>query len=216
MTITIIHVSDNHSAFLPLPEIGDLIVHSGDMLPNASRGNKNIEYQFQTNWVIQNIENFKKWLGDRPLLFVSGNHDFIDPCKILRDNSIDATNISNMHYSFKDINFYGFPYIPYIAGEWAYECTVPEMQQEIRKLKDAFEKRIDILVCHAPLHGILDDSYGIKIGNAQMNDLLSYGLETKQLPRWLLHGHAHGGHGWSEIMGIQISNAATTVHTIHV
>lgn len=211
----IIHVSDMHGTFPTLPD-GDVVISSGDDLPNASRGNLEIEPFFQRNWIRSRLQEYKEWLGGKPFIRVAGNHDFCPMlCPMLNDIGIDANDITNRHYVFKGQRMYGFPYIPYIAGEWNFECTTSDMARQVRKLKDVFTTTgIDILVAHAPIANILDNAYGDHIGNPQVKDLFQYILEEEQLPKLYLHGHNHEQPGHEKIGSILVVNAATTVKII--
>lgn len=225
-SINIAHVSDSHSTHPFLPKDAELIIHSGDWLPNVSRGNMEREIPFQKHWVKQYIPKIKRWLDDRPLIFSSGNHEFIDPVLILQEHGIEAYNINSTTFEYNGFVFYGFPFIPYIAGEWSGECTVPMMLNEVRTLKDAIlnsnyvKNPIDVLVAHCPPYGVLDEGYGKEsIGNRQMVDLFNYGFEESEkviLPRYYLTGHCHDSGGQvetiSEWQDMIISNAATTVN----
>lgn len=214
----IIHCSDTHGRLPVLPKDGEFVIHSGDYLPNASRGNLTIELPFQERWIRANAENLKEWLGGRSFLFSSGNHDFIDPCPIMVECGIDAINLNDKVTLYKGLNFYGFPYVPFIAGEWAGEKHLPEMHDEmnrmLRRIKDS-EAKIDILVSHAPPFGVLDVYMNEHLGNTLMTNMMAY-QEMDPLPRYYLCGHIHESHGSAELFGVTISNAATRVHSIDI
>src|ERR1035437_9703982 len=109
--ITIAHVSDTHGQSWPeIPDECDMVIHSGDGMPNASRGNVEIEIPFQTKWVKNNVENYRKWLKGKPLLYCQGNHCFINPCPILNENGIETIDLTNKIGLYKGIVFYGFPF----------------------------------------------------------------------------------------------------------
>lgn len=212
---TIIHISDNHSVLIPLPE-GDIVLSSGDFLPNASRGKVNIEVGFQSRWVELEAERIKTWLGGRPFLFCGGNHDFIDPCPILQQHGINAINITNQVVEHQGIVFYGFPYIPFIAGEWNYEKLLPDMNVELKKMLDTIQdskKTVDVLVTHAPPYGICDFYMGSHLGNTLLTNLLSY-EQLSPLPAYLCCGHIHQAQGFANIFGVEVSQAATVVHQL--
>lgn len=228
----IIHVSDNHSTFPNLPKGGELVVCSGDFLPNATRGDREIEEPYQIDWLKKRLLTVKEWVGDRKFLFCSGNHDFIDPCELMQSVGIDTVNITNAHYEHKGVKFYGFPYIPWICGEWNNECRAPEMSIKINELKYALTSGVDVLVTHSPPHGVLDANATQRIGrtvlpapwaefcgNTFLTNLLSYGVESipKNIrPKYLLCGHIHESNGWADVFGLTISQAATTVHTVEI
>src|ERR1051325_2270861 len=89
----IVHVSDTHGLLPELPS-GDIVLHTGDFLPNRSRGVVDVETVHQMDWLRRHIIEIVDWIGDRPFLFVQGNHDYINPCPTLRDAGVDARNIS--------------------------------------------------------------------------------------------------------------------------
>lgn len=212
----LLHVSDNHSYFPQLPEDGDVVIHTGDFLPNASRGNLSIEIPFQTQWIKSRIETFRSWLDGKHFIFSAGNHDFCTEfCNILNEAGINAVDITNKLYRYKNITMYGFPWVPYIAGEWSYECQIDEMARHIRKLKDILiENKVDILLAHSPIANILDEYQGLHLGNTLMANLFSYELEEKYWPKLYCCGHIHQAAGVSKLVNMIISNAATRVHTI--
>ena len=229
--ITILHCSDSHGTLPILPKEGDVVVHSGDMMPNASRGIRHIEYQFQTQWMQRAVETYKRWLDGRPIIYSAGNHDYIlNPMEILQDAGINATDITNKRCTFRGLRLFGFPYINYIDNEWNYELRGQEMANEVRRLKDELIRGVDILVAHSPIYGILDSNfvtrdpygniksseYGEHIGNRPMADLFSYGLDPEYWPRYYLHGHCHEHWGNAKLDEMIISNAATRVHVIEI
>lgn len=230
----IAHVSDSHSRLVPIPEQAEIIVHSGDFLPNSMRdfyddsAKISIEQNFQRKWVEKSIDALKEWIGPRKFIFSSGNHDFCDPTRIMREAGIDAINIDGRVVEYEGLTLYGFPFIPWIGGEWNFECEPETMRRRIRMLDDVLkENTIDILVAHCPPYGIqdcrivtrlIDDSIGFtdqKCGNIQLTDLLMY-MEEKHLPRYVFSGHLHPHYGITSEMGITFSNAATTINLIEV
>lgn len=228
----LIHISDNHSTLPKLPGTDEMVVCSGDFFPNSTRGVVEVEETYQTQWLIENLPAIKKWIGNRTFLFCAGNHDFIDPCEILQKEGIRAISITNRLKQHNGITFYGFPYIPWIGGEWNYECHVPDMINQVAKLKLALSRGVDVLVTHCPPYGILDANFVIRddnrlvvprwaehCGNRILTNLLSYELDNipKELrPKYLLCGHIHENHGWSEVFGITISQAATKTHLVEI
>lgn len=231
------HVSDTHSTFPTIPQEAEIIVHSGDLLPNKTRGIREVEERYQTEWVINNLSLFKEWIKNKRFFFSAGNHDYIDLCKILRKENILATDITNCIHEYKGIKFYGFPYIPWIDGEWNYECRSQEMQEKVKKLRSTLYKGVDVLVCHCPPYGILDSNFVIRdyaedsletlfipdwaehIGNIHLTNLISYDIEDlpKDLwPKYLFCGHCHEHWGYDDLYGIKVSNAATKVNLIEI
>jgi Icc-related predicted phosphoesterase len=216
----IIHISDNHSYFFPLPKEGEVVIHSGDLLPNFGRPIKrHQEIRFQTEWVKTRIETFKEWLDGRPFYFCEGNHDFINPVHILKEAGIEAFTITNEPQRYLDQTIFGIPYIPFIAAEWNWELTLPDMQNEFLKFDqyfnsglEVYERMPSILVCHAPPSGILSDVYG----NSILSNFISYVWKDK-LPKILLTGHVHNqGNKEVEVFGMRVSNAACCARLIEI
>ena len=206
----ILHFSDSHGDLPFAPELAndcDIVICSGDMMPNGKlRADPGWNRQEQPKWVKRNAEWFRA-LG-KPFLFCAGNHDFIDPCEILLDKGINAVNITNRLVMIDGVRVYGFPWIPYIAGEWGWEITHKEMVKKVREIPFDTE----ILVCHAPLEGMLSDpSYG---GNTALASFMFY--EWEIWPKAILSGHHHNTAGVREHNGSIISNAATTYHILEV
>lgn len=213
----ILHVSDTHGTWPELidPSTYDIIVHSGDGLPNRTRGNLDIEPKYQANWVGHHAKRFKRWIGDKPFLYLRGNHDFIDPCSILRAHGIEARGITNTRQEVNGVGFYGFPFVPYMCGEWFGELQIPEMASAMSTVVERCNAgEIDVLVTHAPIYGLLDRGYGEHCGNRVLNYALDYQLQ--RMPRALLHGHIHEDHGLAEYAGMVVSNAATTQRIVEL
>lgn len=215
----ICHVSDNHSVFYPLEGKFDIIIHSGDMLPNHRPRLKLQEPLFQRDWIRDNSENFKRWIGDKTFIFCSGNHDYTDPVSELVDLGINAINTNNRVFELNGYKLYAFPYVPYI-GVWNWEAKERDMRDKVDTLVDVFDKTdIDILVAHCPPYGILDlNSIGTHIGNLPMLKALENSI--KKFPKLYLTGHCHEANGYEEVLIgdkiLKVSNAATSYRIIEI
>jgi len=221
----ICHISDTHGNFNTLFGKFDIIVHSGDFLPNSKAifGKNRIENEinFQKSWLSNNINVLKKFIGNHPFIFINGNHDFIDPDYIeefLKENGVNAINATNKMINYNDFKFYGFPYIPYIKNFWNYEKTVQEMKKEIELLSDYFNNNhIDILISHCPPYKILDKANSNEnIGNSSLSDAINYIINKENLPTHILCGHCHESFGIKYQLDILFSNAATTHNLIEI
>jgi Icc-related predicted phosphoesterase len=217
-----IHWSDNHSLFIPLYGSWDCAISTGDFFPNSHHifNHDHVkEAKFQMQWLKDNIENLKIQLQGKDFLFVLGNHDFVDPIKmeaLLQSYEINAINLTNKLVSYAGVNFYGFPYVPTIDGRWNYERAVPEMQQEIRKLKDIIDNHVDVLACHCPPYDCLDTDQGNHFGNRIMNDMLDYQITEDKLPKYLFCGHVHQSNGIKMRDKMLVINSATTQNIIEI
>ncbi len=207
----IAHISDTHGYLTRLPPDIDLIVHSGDFLPNRSY-NRIIEQAFQPQWIEDNTENLKRWIGDKPFLITHGNHDFIDSVPYLQSIGVDAHRLDDRRYVHDRITFHGFPYVPYFTGIWNYET--PPMDLTTRTEAIDLEG-VDFLVAHSPIYGILDmNRSGTRCGSKPMRKFLQ---TSKHVPSYYLTGHIHESHGykhWSR--DIQVYNSATICQVIEI
>jgi len=219
------HISDTHGGLPKLSGRYDIVVHSGDILPNSyAVMNRNItqEIAFQLDWLTQNLINFKKWLQGTTFLFIPGNHDFLHPDIIertLNSEGIKAINLSNKRVMYEDVSFYGFPYVPEIGGNmWNYEKELPEMDIEVGKMLDVINKDYtDVIVAHSPLYQTLDLTKGNDcIGSTVLTNALDYKVKKEMLPTVICHGHIHESCGVAIRNSILISNAATTQHIIQI
>ena len=206
----ILHISDTHGYAPDLLEDVDVVVHSGDLLPNRTLGLRAIEEPFQKMWIEQHGEKLRAWLRDRPLLLVHGNHDFIDAVPVLRSVGIDAHGLDDRRFLFDGVVFYGFPHVPYFSGEWNFECGPRDLDARVQGID---LDGVDVLVAHAPIFGLRDrNADGERCGSKPMRALLK---ASSYSPRWYLHGHIHESAGVQRwIRDIDISNAACTQRVI--
>jgi Icc-related predicted phosphoesterase len=220
----LLHFSDTHGNFPRLYGRFDAVIHTGDWLGNSPAifsGNKTQEAVFQMRQIEDNLENIKRQAQGRPYLFILGNHDFVHPQMVeqfLRSEGVQAIDLTDKVVSFGGFNFYGYPYIPHIYGNWNYERQVPEMQEQIKPLVETLNQTyIDILVCHAPIHGTLDLTHGNDvIGSTVIAQALDYQIAREMQPAYYLHGHCHEANGIAMRNGMLVSNMATTQTILEV
>ena len=217
----ILHLSDLHSIHPPkVPDDIDLIVNSGDWLPNAPTDSIYADIACQERWIEDNAEQIKSWTNGKLMLWSCGNHDRINPAKYLSKIGTRIINITNQLYTHKEsgLSFYGFPFIPYIEGWWNHERELPEMVKEfdsmLETIKDAGLDQIDILVAHCPPYGILDKNReGSSIGNRVLINRIDY---CDFSPNYILCGHVHENSGLVSYNYITISNAACSQRILEV
>lgn len=210
----ILHISDTHGSFPPFMQGEyDVIVHSGDLLPNKTRGNRDTELEFQKDWLRRNISRFDRWIGTKPFLFCPGNHDYFNPIPALKMAGFEAIDLANEFIEYMGVKFYGFPWVPRFTGEWNYELYNLDLRD---KVWEALAQGAEVLVAHCPPYGLLDHNvYGECCGSLPLTDYINY--EAGPKPKWILSGHLHeSGGGVAMFNGITVVNSATTCRIIEV
>jgi Icc-related predicted phosphoesterase len=225
----IAHQSDHHGCLLETPE-SNICINTGDFLPDSQFQtwdfNKLVQKQY--DWVKDNLDRIKKYIGNRPFFYCPGNHSRLPSSRfinLLKSAGIEAYDLTNKIVKYKNLTLYGFPYVNFIDGSMNYELRMPEMSVEIEKLKKILiENKIDILACHSPPHSIMDQERidGEHYGISELTNLLYYDTEIN-LPKAILFGHIHSPLNNIRIQTITInnqdilfSNAATTVNMLHL
>lgn len=214
--VKVLHASDLHGYLNmiveanKLVEQADMLLFTGDMLPNQTRGNVTHEIAFQTMWwglMGSTVSDLRRMVGDKPVVVVNGNHDFVDLAFLLRKSGFpNVVSITpNKLVEVCGLTFAGFSNINFIAGEWMFETHYPEMAEVVDKTLALMP---DVLVTHAPPLGILDDdNYGVR----PLSMTVKYEPE-KVTFRYHFFGHCHDNGGKNEeVNGITFYNGATTV-----
>ena len=81
------------------------------MFPNLTRGNVEIEVNYQRNWWDSNGEKISARFRGRPVVVVDGNHDYISFAQALREYGVEAYDISESP-TILAMKFAGFGEIP--------------------------------------------------------------------------------------------------------
>lgn len=234
MSLKIVHVSDMHG-HIPSRWVldgvnPDLIVLSGDLFPNRTRGVRDIEESFQSGWLrgteyhrvnalysghLTPLERWLDFLGDVPVISVGGNHDYTvltDHLKGFRGNALTHDLIVDGDISLSGMLFVGLSLIPYINGEWNNETMPTDLRHATY---DVFDKNPDVIVSHSPPSGILSGPYGSDV----LTNCLSY---REHKVKAVLFGHAHedGGNTLVESLNGDVqtifSNAACSVNIVEI
>lgn len=214
-----IAVSDTHSTFPILPRNAEFIVHCGDLLPNFKNASREDEWHLQRKWIENRIQIFKEWLDGRPLIYVSGNHDFYTEMWYdLTFNQIECHCINDKFLDFKGIKFYGFPWIPFIHGGFNFEATDDQMKDKLNHVHHKFlmHGMPDIFVAHSAIANVLDESIdGRGFGSTHIANMITYNWRDN-LPKWYLHGHIHYSHGIADIFNMKVCNSATNPYLLEI
>lgn len=212
----ILHISDTHGLPPePIDKDFDIVVHSGDFMPNRTFGQRLIEEPFQKYWLETNAPRISPLYKTKPFLVVPGNHDYIDAVPILRAAGFDARFLADTHLEVEGVTFYGHPWTPEFCG-WNWMCKRTEMALRLQSFAElANQGAVDVLVTHGPMYGVLDRNQdGERCGCPVLKRAIQ---DARHSPKALLHGHIHEAKGlmtWSR--GMRISNAACTQRIVEV
>ena len=224
----ILHISDSHGTFVDFwkiyniqPESIDVVIHSGDILPNFSRGIRAIEEPRQTSWVEQNIGKFAEWFKNKPVLMVNGNHDFVNVARILNKAGLNVIDIftndpegNPIAVDFMGFRVYGSPWVPRWTGEWNYEL---DHDKEGFAVAEIIDIKPDIVVSHTPIRGVLDrNERGERCGSFEWANQLRDAETNGYLPKAFLCGHIHPSNGVIGWKSMIVSNAATTANVLEI
>lgn len=223
MTIRLMHASDLHGRYEMLEEAShqefDAWCITGDFFPNKARSFGELrgpdEAKYQAAWFGHKEDSILRRLGDKPVITVDGNHDFVSLGALLqRARPGMIHRVTPAGFTFMGTRFAGFPNIPYIAGHWNEESHSAELSDIVYNVFEYGDP--EILVTHAPPHGILDEIEGYGIRALSSN--LSHRIHRV---RAHLFGHCHldGGKSVEKMLGdqkIDFHNSAEHVRLIVV
>lgn len=216
----IAHISDTHGYFPSIADDIDLVVHSGDFLPDPPipMTPKN-RIDFQQNWLLSRLPTIKDWVHNKTLVMCQGNHDWLPPIlqESILQKKINAYVLHEKVASIKNLYFYGFPFVPTINGFHNHEKSPEDMSFSINKITNIVNKsKIDVLISHAPPAGIFDLAFsGERFGNPQLSNAIIN--DFKIFPKAFLFGHIHFSGGQQALIKNSIfSNAATKVNYIYL
>jgi Icc-related predicted phosphoesterase len=215
----IAHISDTHDRPSIVRSVRsiqcDVIVLTGDVLNNKGRCSEtggqivpSVELKYQNSWFQPQAKKWAEAFAGRPVVYVPGNHDFIDIASHLKHYGHTNLHPITPETPYVDLmgkRFAGFRDVPWIAGEWMGET------HDLKAVVDAtMACDPDIIVTHAPPAGVLDGAEGY--GILALSFALCY--RTHRVTHHLFgHCHDSGGQIVTEC-GITFSNAAGHVNII--
>jgi Icc-related predicted phosphoesterase len=154
-----------------------MLIHAGDI---TSRGS------------FSEVEDFLDWFSQtcfKHKVFIPGNHDFFF------ENAADASSVipegitylNDSGVEIEGINIWGSPVTPWFY-DWAFNR---QRGAEIRRHWDLIPRKVDILITHGPVYGILDrTARGECVG---CEDLMKAVTNVK--PKVFVSGHIHEAYG---------------------
>jgi Icc-related predicted phosphoesterase len=214
--VRLAHLSDTHG--LPrkgIPDDCEIVVHTGDLCPNRTRGVVHVEVPYQTSWLQTTAPQWERWLDGRHMVMVTGNHDFVDVAAVLAENGLSVHSAAKLPVELGGLVFHGHGLVPPITGEWAGETPEGGLIEATARV---LEHEPDVLLLHCPLKGYLDAPFvgsfghGVHIGSSGIRDAIRY---STWKPQVILHGHCHEQGGRQDLFdGIPVHNSATTLRVI--
>lgn len=194
----IVATSDTHFQFdTSLIPDGDIFVHAGDLMLTGK----------EREW--KDIVDSLVALPHKHKIIVPGNHDFFiekNPKEIkkqLAKENIIVLDEVNPVCLINDIVFGGIPFVTNLRG-WAYNRTEEQIMEHFHYNPALYEA--DILITHAPPHGIRDKvESGLNVGTlTYSNRIFSGGLR----PIHWIFGHIHEDYGVTIIEQTTFHNVA--------
>lgn len=193
----IVATSDTHTVpTLEIPD-GDVFIHAGDLMVDG----------YPSEW-----ESRVEWLASLPhavKIFVAGNHDFhlqVYPGPALQ-NLRSAGVLVVGRPAFKEVvelpngmKLMGLPGVSKMCN-WAFNRPELDMLKHVDDLVGA--GKVDIVVSHSPVRGILDFSHRdqMSVGIGTYRSIL-----TKCKPSIWICGHIHEGYGTAEYADCKFYN----------
>lgn len=211
----VVHFSDIHGKLDRLQlasreQDADLFICTGDLCPNENPDDLAFEIANENRWLNETAPFFKRLFAGRPVLVIPGNHDFADICASWSKHGINVIPVLNTIQTINGFSFAGFREINYIQGEWVGELRNVEMQSLVDRVVGL---NPDLLITHAPPHGILDgdEHYGITALATQLT-------WRRHTIKYHFFGHCHSSRGVAVDMNMKMlfSNAATCMNIIHI
>lgn len=185
----------------------DLWICTGDFFGNVTRGVVSAEKEYQHRWLHTPLQDGSvivrliEALAPIPLLWVPGNHDYINLSWELANMGYPAYEVTPEGVDLMNLKFSGFRQINYIVGEWAGESHSDQLAALVSR---TWNSNPDILVTHAPPSGILDSTKGY--GIVSLSNAYAY-KDHKIQAHFFGHCHEDGGKE-VEVMGVRFFNNA--------
>lgn len=215
----ILHVSDTHGPipWKDLPDDFDVLVHSGDWMPDRHSMDRDYVIQYQMDFLRHEAACVAAWLKDRPLVFCAGNHDRLSEAYMereLREHGVNAYAPGHHGAKVLGVRFFGLREIPCDEGHFEGEYP-PRQLSIVTTITCGFIWRDDILVAHCPPEGPLAGDSVHKWGNVELADILHEDAddspEYQWAPQLILCGHIHACGGSEYRVGrSRIINSAQT------
>ena len=189
-----------------------------EVKPNAYWNFRKIDHRaeakYQQAWAEREVAPWVKALKPKHVLWVNGNHDFLDPAELSFVTHGIKTGSTNV--TIEGIKFGLLAGSMTFTGEWSDEVAEEEMKSRIM----ALEGDIDILVSHVPPYNILDRAYsGDMIGCQELTKaIFGYSGQELRFPKLKHHffGHVHEMSGDLERMDIKFHNMSNRMAEVSV
>ncbi len=216
------HASDLHGRYSMLEGVAlpDVWVITGDFFPTKGRGQTgrieaDAEIDYQVRWWRNKGPSVMRRLGGRPVLWVGGNHDYVNLAGLLKMSKYEGAtfDVAAAPVDFGGHRFAGFREVPYMEGEWVGESH--DLSDVVARAMDADPT---VLLTHAPPAGILDDDGMGTMGHGGGVSPLTTALTWRPhriVAHLFGHIHQHSGRDVEE-MGIRFYNGAEKVRLVEI
>jgi Icc-related predicted phosphoesterase len=235
MSIKIVHISDWHGQHMDAPWLkcylpwADLYLVTGDMQRNYMKYDSlycdlhNIPWVDpirETHYQAKDVRNtkFRKFLGNpnADVVIIGGNHDYVHMVNSFAGGPVTEIQSPSQIVDACGLRIGGFRGVSRIAGDWIDEMTDDELEEQVSKLSS----EIDILITHAPPHGIMDKigdfGKGPSVGIKALGSYLQKQSYNDGPLRLHCFGHIHQQFGCLRTgtpdKPLMFSNAATGYH----
>lgn len=203
----IVAISDTHTkhGLIQIPEC-DVLVHAGD---------------FSFRGKFMEVREFVWWLKEQPAkhkIVIAGNHEetfdnsklggkFNAACRDMLAKNLDEGihYLENSSITIDGIKFYGTPWTPWFY-DWGFNGLegpdAPFRYGTYPNLEDVYgeiPEDTNILICHGPPYGYVDQATDERAGSVEMRKLLE-SMKLHQL-RLYLCGHIHEARGHEVAFG---------------
>jgi len=170
----------------------DFEIHQG--LWNYRRIDGKEEGRLQNEWVLTRLipHLLKNGIDLNNVIVINGNHDWTDFDKYFTN----ALRLGSKTIEFRGVKIGLLTGVNSFVGEWNDEITEWSFENRIAKL----DPDIQILVSHAPPHGIMDaTTNNERLGSREITKAI-FGKHSAEIPyfrklKFHLFGHVHNHHG---------------------
>lgn len=181
------HYNSKGNLLFPTWDEDTVFIHAGDLMYSG----------FPDEWY-DRLRSLNQ-LPYKNKLFVPGNHDlffeqFTGPClQEMRQAGVHCLTPTGPTHQIEGYIFGGCPFVTNLPN-WAYNQTEEYIQSYLEAMG-----YVDVLICHSPPAGVLDEGYGV-------GAIRRYIKRFK--PQVVICGHVHERYGFQQVDRTRVYNVA--------